>query len=100
MKSSIKNLYMNIYGDTLRKIMEDLFFQIKDEVDYKSYNDGKYEFENHVFKITSLRDAIKIYKEHNSVDNREVNGYETYINENMKHYQKYLREDKLNRILK
>jgi len=72
---NIRKLYMNVYGGTLKKIIEDINDQIDD-----SYDDDDFDESQRTFLTESIKIAIEIYKDYYIVTDEIKKLAKKYLN--------------------
>jgi len=95
MKKKLKgarDILMNLYGNSNKLLISDLYGQVKEEEEYP----GTYPDKDTLFKIGVLKIAIDIHKEYFITGDIDFVAMEKHLNQI---HPKYDRSNKLNKIL-
>lgn len=95
MKKKLKgarDILMNLYGNSNKLLISDLYGQVKEEEEYP----GTYTDKDTLFKIEVLKIAIDIHKEYYITGDIDFVAMEKHLNQI---HPKYDRSNKLNKIL-
>jgi len=84
--SSSKDVYMNVYGNTLKQIIFDFNKQVMENIEWMKEGNklDEKELSNHKFLIKELKKALKVYIGYSACVPDVIEGIANYFNVSLK----------------